>query len=67
MLFNQSDMFDLCESIFCRIKTHCVINRCYCDHIVTVDEVTSAMWKLKAGKSDGNSDIASDHILDSIE
>ena len=61
--FDPGDMDNLGQCISNRIDSQCDSNNCYCSHNINVGDVKRAVCKLKAGKSSGQSNIFSDHVL----
>ena len=56
-------MHDIVTSLTRDIESKCSSNRCYLNHNISVNEVSSAICKLKSGKSDGNIKDMSDFFI----
>ena len=61
--YNVNDMNCLQQSIDNQIESCCSCNKCYSSHIISVNDVSKAIQALKHGKTDGNFNQYSDHLL----
>lgn len=61
--YNENEMDELLQEMSDSVSTQCQSGNCYCDHVITVDDVKDAVGKLKSDKADANEDVRSDHII----
>jgi len=63
--YDVNDMQDLINELECSIENDCGNNACTCtsSHVITCDDVTDAVLRLKPHKADGVEDASSDILI----
>jgi hypothetical protein len=61
--YDEKDMLKLLDTMETNVTEQCSKGHCYHSHSVTVSDVHDAVQCLKTGKSDGNNEQTTDHLI----